>query len=95
VLLLDEPFTGVDVTSRAVIVDVLDEERAAGRTTMISTHNFEDARRCDLVLLLATRAVAFGPPAEVLTEEHLRNAFGGRFVRVGDTLLLDDPHHDH
>jgi iron complex transport system ATP-binding protein len=95
VLLLDEPFTGVDVTSRGLIIDVLDGERRAGRTTMISTHNFEDARRCELVLLLATRAVAFGPPAEVLTEDHLRAAFGGRFVRVGDTLLLDDPHHDH
>lgn len=95
VLLLDEPFTAVDVTSRALIVEVLDQERTAGRTTMISTHNFEDAQRCDLVLLLATQSVAFGPPAEVLTEDHLRAAFGGRFVRVGETLLLDDPHHDH
>ena len=95
ILLLDEPLTGLDVTSRQVILDVLDEEKAAGRTTVTSTHNFEDAGRCDLVLLLATRAVAFGTPDEVLTEDNLRRAFGGRFVRIGDTLLLDDPHHEH
>jgi len=95
VLLLDEPLTGLDVTSRSIIVDVLAGEREAGRTTVMSTHNFEDARRCDLVLLLATRPIACGPPDEVLTEPNLRAAFGGRFVRVGDTLLLDDPHHDH
>ena len=91
VLLLDEPLTGLDVTSRQVILEMLDEEKSAGRTTVTSTHNFQDARRCDLVLLLATRAIAFGPPDVVLTEDNLREAFGGRFVRIGDTLLLDTP----
>lgn len=95
ILLLDEPLTGLDVGSRSTILDVLGDEHAAGRTTVMSTHNFEDAQRCDLVLLLATSAVAFGSPAEVLTESNLHDAFGGRFVRIGDTLLLDDPHHDH
>jgi ABC-type Mn2+/Zn2+ transport system ATPase subunit len=93
VLLLDEPLTGLDVASRAIILDVLDQEHAAGRTTITSTHNFNDAQRCDLVVLLATHAVAFGPPDDVLTETNLHRAFGGRFVRIGDTLLLDDPHH--
>lgn len=94
-LLLDEPLTGLDVASRSIILDVLDEEHLSGRTTIMTTHNFQDAQRCDLVLLLASRAVAFGPPSVVLTESHLHEAFGGRFVRIGDTLLLDDPHHDH
>ena len=93
ILLLDEPLTGLDVRSRSVIADVLDAEHDAGRTVIITTHNFEDAARCDLVLLLATRFVAFGPPDEVFTEDHLRTAFGGRFVRVGDTMIIDDPHH--
>lgn len=95
ILLLDEPLTGLDVTSRQVILEVLDDEHAAGRTTVTSTHNFQDARRSDLVLLLATRAIAFGEPDEVLTEDNLCDAFGGKFVRIGDTLLLDDPHHTH
>lgn len=95
ILLLDEPLTGLDVRSRSIITTVLDAEHAAGRTVITTTHNFEDAGRCDLVLLLATRFVAFGPPDEVFTEEHLRTAFGGRFVRIGDTMVLDDPHHHH
>jgi len=95
VLLLDEPVTGLDLVSRSVILEVIDEEVAAGRTVVVTTHNLEDARRCDLVLLLDSQAIAVGPPDEVLTEEHLREAFGGRFIRVGDAMLLDDPHHHH
>ncbi len=94
-LLLDEPLTGLDVRSRSIIADALDDELRDDRTLISTTHNFRDAERADLVLLLATRCVAFGEPAGVLTEANLHQAFGGRFVRVGDTLLLDDPHHDH
>lgn len=95
ILLLDEPLTGLDVRSRSIITSVIDEEHQAGRTVITTTHNFDDAGRCELVLLLATRFVAFGTPEEVFTEEHLRTAFGGRFVRIGDTMVLDDPHHHH
>ena len=93
VLLLDEPINGLDVVSRSVILEVIDEEVAAGRTVVVTTHNLDDARRCDRVLLLNTSAIAFGTPERVLTEHHLRRAFGGRFIRIGDDLLLDDPHH--
>lgn len=94
-ILFDEPITGLDVTSRSVILDVVDEERAAGRIVLLTTHNLDDARRCDNVLLLSGAPVAIGTPDEVLCEEHLRTAFGGRFLRVGDALILDDPHHHH
>lgn len=95
VLLLDEPLTGLDVVSRTIISAVLDDEHAAGRTVVTTTHNFADAGQADLVLLLATRFVAYGKPDEVFTEEHLRTAFGGRFTRVGETFVVDDPHHHH
>lgn len=95
ILLLDEPLTGLDVRSRAIITTVLEEEHHAGRTVITTTHNFDDAGRNELVLLLATRFVAFGSPDEVFTEAHLRTAFGGRFVRIGETMVLDDPHHHH
>ncbi|MEM8618665.1 MAG: metal ABC transporter ATP-binding protein [Actinomycetota bacterium] len=94
VLLLDEPLTALDVASRSIILDVLDEEKLGGRTMITSTHNFQDAQRSDLVLLLATHLVAFGPASEVLTEDQLHKAFGGQFVRVGSTLLLSDSHHE-
>lgn len=94
-LLLDEPVTGLDVVSRALILDVVEEERAAGRIVLVTTHNLDEARSCDQVLLLDRSPVACGPPDEVLRAEHLRTAFGGRFADVGGTLLLDDPHHHH
>ena len=93
ILLLDEPLTGLDVRSRTIIARVLRAEHEAGRTIVATTHNFAEAEQSDLALLLATRFVAFGAPKNVLTEEHLQTAFGGRFVRVGQTLVLDDPHH--
>ena len=93
VLLLDEPVNGLDVTSRAVILEVIDAEVASGRAVVVTTHNLDDARRCDQVLLLDTAPIALGAPDEVLTEHHLRAAFGGRFVRAAAELLLDDPHH--
>ncbi len=95
VLLLDEPVTGLDVVTRALILDVIDEEVAAGRSVVVTTHNLEDAQRCDQVLLLDTSPIALGTPGEVLNESHLRRAFGGRFIRIGNELLLDDPHHTH
>ena len=96
-LLLDEPVTGLDVVSRDVILDVIAEERAAGRSVVMTTHSFEEAARCDVVVLLAGRVVAAGPPDEVLVAEHLEEAFGGRVLQLpAGRLLLDDPHHhDH
>lgn len=95
VLLLDEPLTGLDVVSRGLIADALDRERTTGRTTILTTHSFAEAEQCDFVMLLATRCIAFGSPTSVVTEDNLRQAFGGRFIKVGETLVLDDPHHDH
>ena len=95
VLLLDEPVTGLDMMSRSVILEVVDEESAAGRTVVMTTHSLDDAQRCDQVLLLDTSPIAFGPPETTLTEKHLRRAFGGHFIRLGDELILDDPHHSH
>lgn len=96
VLLLDEPAAGLDVVTRQVVLDVIDAERAAGRTVVVTTHDFDDARRCDLVLLLATNQIAFGSPAEVLQPGPLGEAFAGRMLRLSDgSLLVDDPHHRH
>ena len=95
-LLLDEPLTGLDLPSRERILATIDDAPAAGRTVLVSTHDLADARRCDLVMLVATRLVAFGPPDVVLEASVLREAYGSRLVEVGEgSVLLDDPHHDH
>jgi manganese transport system ATP-binding protein len=94
ILLLDEPVTGLDVVSRRRILDVVDEERAAGRTVVMTTHDLSEAADTDHVLLLAGRVVASGAPAEVLTATNLAEAYGGRLLRLADGMvLIDDPHH--
>jgi len=95
-LLLDEPFTGLDLPSQDQIGAIIDEEVAGGATVVLSTHDLADAAACDLVVLLATRQIAFGPPDEVLREGPLKQAFGGRVMHMADgSLLVDDPHHEH
>lgn len=92
-LVLDEPMTGLDVVSRRRILEVMAEERAAGRTVVFSTHDLSEAAAADQVVLLAGRVVAFGAPEDVLTEEHLMEAYRGRLVDVAGVRLIDDPHH--
>ena len=75
-MLLDEPFAGVDRSSEALIVTVLHHLRAAGTAVLISTHHLEGVQRlADEVILLHRRVLASGPPAEVLTDENLASAF--------------------
>ena len=93
-LLLDEPVTGLDAVSRELILEAVATETAAGRTVVVSTHDLDDARRADLVLLLANQVVACGPPDEVLVEHRLSAAYGGRVLRLASGLVVvDDPHH--
>lgn len=96
ILLLDEPVTGLDLPSQQQILRIVDEEVAAGRTVVLSTHHLDEARRCDQVVLLAGTVVAAGAPAEVLTEGPLRRTFGGRVIVPpdgGPVSVLDDHAH--
>src|SRR5207302_1888402 len=64
VLLLDEPFTGVDEPSARRLMDLLDGLAADGRAVLVTTHHMDQARAWDAVLCLNRRQVAFGPPEE-------------------------------
>lgn len=77
-LLLDEPVTGLDLSSREQILSVVAEVRARGGTVVVATHDLGDAERADHVVLLAGRAVAAGPPDTVITADNLRRAYHGR-----------------
>jgi iron complex transport system ATP-binding protein len=93
-LLLDEPLTGLDITSAHAIDDVMHEEQAHGCTIVLTTHDLTAAQVVDHVVLMSGRVVASGPPYEVLTEEHLRAAYGPSLIHVeGTRLFLDDPIH--
>ncbi len=78
ILLLDEPFTGIDVVSTRKIIQVLKELRDAGKTIIVVTHTLElPATVADYVLFLNRRVVAFGPTREVFTHENILKTFGG------------------
>jgi ABC-type Mn2+/Zn2+ transport system ATPase subunit len=94
-LLLDEPFTGLDAPTAAALRERISAWRGEGRTIVVATHDLQSASRdYDLVLCLNSRLVAFGPPGETCTEQVLGETFAGRVVRVGD-LLIDTAHHHH
>lgn len=104
VILLDEPFTGVDVNTEMAIIALLKELREEGHVMLVSTHNLGSVPEfCDQVVLIKRTVVAAGATSEVFNEENLLAAFGGvlRHFRFGEstvqkhdgravTLLTDD-----
>ncbi|WP_322817390.1 metal ABC transporter ATP-binding protein [Tepidiforma sp.] len=78
-VLLDEPFTGIDVQNRAVFHEQIRRFSAAGVTVLVATHDLDEVRSMTShVLLLNRRMVAFGPTATTFTPANLRAAFGGQ-----------------
>lgn len=81
ILLLDEPFMGVDAATEQTILALLLRLRAEGKAVLIVDHDLTRAAETyDRVLLLNQRLVAFGPPAQVLTPDLLRITYGGRLT---------------
>lgn len=78
VVLLDEPFTGIDVTTELAIMELLRGLRAEGRIVLVSTHNLGSVPEfCDRAILINRTVLADGPTAEAFTHENLERAFGG------------------
>ena len=93
VILLDEPFTGVDVQTEDQIVALLRELRAEGRVMLVSTHNLGSVPEfCDQTVLVKGTVMAFGPTEAVFTRDNLELAFGGvlRHFTLGGQELHDD-----
>lgn len=93
-LLLDEPLTGIDITTAQAIDDVIHRETEEGCTVVMTTHDLSEARTADYVMLLSGRVVAQGTPSDVLTEENLVEAYGPSLLHVEKgRVFLDDPAH--
>ncbi|WP_147125338.1 manganese/iron ABC transporter ATP-binding protein [Shimia ponticola] len=93
VILLDEPFTGVDVKTEEQIVRLLRELRDEGRVMLVSTHNLGSVPEfCDRTILVKGTILAHGPTETVFTHENLKVAFGGvlRRFTLGGADLHDD-----
>jgi manganese/iron transport system ATP-binding protein len=79
VILLDEPFTGVDVKTESTIVDLMRDLRAEGQLLLVSTHNLGNVPDfCDQVVLLNRTVLSAGPTQRVFTQANLERAFGGK-----------------
>lgn len=91
ILLMDEPFTGVDVTTQEATLRLLDHLQEKEVTSMVSTHDLNLASsRFDLVLLLNHRLIAFGKPDEVFIKENLAQAFGNSLLVMENGMMLVD-----
>ena len=94
IVLLDEPFTGVDVKTEEQIMALLREMRSEGKVILVSTHNLGSVPEfCDRAVLINRTVLASGTTKSVFTQENLQLAFGGvlrRFVLTGKQLHDDD-----
>jgi manganese/iron transport system ATP-binding protein len=98
VILLDEPFTGVDVGTEDAIIALLSALRDEGKVMLVSTHNLGSVPEfCDRTVLVKNTVLAYGLTRDVFTRENLELAFGGalrHFVLAGSGLHADDdPRH--
>src|SRR5688500_1476033 len=85
VFLLDEPFSGVDAPTQALVQRVLDDLRLAGKTIVFATHDLIMAERsADVCVLLNRRVVAVGPPSQDLSVRNLQLTFGGTAAVDGE-----------
>ena len=94
VILLDEPFTGVDVQTEDAIIKLLREMRNEGRVILVSTHNLGSVPEfCDQTILVNKKIIAYGPTETTFTHKNLETTFGGvlrHFVLGGSDLHADD-----
>jgi ABC-type Mn2+/Zn2+ transport system ATPase subunit len=95
ILLLDEPFVGVDIPSAELLERLLLELAGEGRAIMVTTHELEQSERYDRVLCLNRRQVALGPPLETLTRDVLEATYGGSIVTLPEGVSAIVPPHHH
>ncbi|VFS16989.1 ABC transporter [Enterobacter cancerogenus] len=95
-ILLDEPFTGVDVKTEAKIIDLLRELRDEGKTLLVSTHNLGSVTEfCDYTVMVKGTVLASGPTETTFTAENLERAFSGVLRHVvlscsEERIITDD-----
>ena len=93
IILLDEPFTGVDVQTENAIVDLLGPLRSEGHLILVSTHNLGAVPDfCDQVVMINRTVIAAGSTETTFNQHNLELAFGGvlRHIKLLGTDLHDD-----
>jgi len=99
IMLLDEPFTGLDEPSAEQLEELLAQLAGEGRGILIATHDVDQVCAWDRVLCLNRRQVAFGPPVPTLSRSVLEQTYGGSIVAIpgedGAGAGILPPHHHH
>ena len=97
VLLLDEPFSGLDNASAVALEALIGELAGEGRGIVVATHDLDQARRSDSVLCLNRHQIAAGEPAAVLDRATLEATYGGAIVEIPGSgkAILPSHHHHH
>lgn len=96
VLLLDEPMNGIDAGTQETILQVIEEERAAGTIVLLATHDLVSAScACDCLCCVNERMVSYGPVEETYTAENLSQTYGGPVIMLGRANGESEPAHTH
>jgi manganese/iron transport system ATP-binding protein len=91
ILIMDEPFNGVDVSTQEATFQLLMDIRPLGVTVLVSTHDLNMAsKRFDTIMLLNHRLVAYGDPNDVMSKENLTAAFGGQMFFLDGAVVVDE-----
>jgi ABC-type Mn2+/Zn2+ transport system ATPase subunit len=91
ILLMDEPFTGIDITTQEILFRLLDGLREQHVTVIVSTHDLSmAAQRFDRILLIKRKLIAYGTAREVFTPATIREAFGGQVLFLDNAMVVDD-----
>jgi len=86
---MDEPFAGVDAATEKAIIRLLSELKSQGKTVLVVHHDLQTVTEYfDWLLLLNVRKIAFGPTADVFTEENLQMTYGGRLNLLQNKIPL-------
>ncbi|MFF2272683.1 metal ABC transporter ATP-binding protein [Agromyces sp. NPDC058136] len=95
-LLLDEPFNGLDQVNRDALIETVRELKGRGVAVLVSTHDLELARQvCDSVLFVNGVQLAFGPVDEVLTLGNVQECFEGVEVEIDEHTVVVPGHEGH
>jgi len=96
VLLLDEPMNGIDAGTQDVIMQVIEEQRLAGKIVLLATHDLVSAScACDCLCCVNERMVSYGPVTETYTVDNLAATYGGPLIMLGKSAEIEPAHTHH